>query len=457
MYRKNLQITTERLQEMINKLNAFQLFPDSIKNKLLSKKGSRLMIAAFLLLTMTFPFIGCESGGSVGNDIIPTDDGIDSQTIGFTEINSFSENTFAGRLTNTSLGYVNDPLYGKVESIALMKPVIIRGDLELILSEDSMQLQLEFKEEMIGDRTVPSEFTIYEAGELWRGNQLRYNQQIEIDRSVVVGEFQMQNERSITVDLSAEWSRKFADFYNSQTADRDSLYRTSFPGLAIVPSQNNQSLRFLRIGTDSENPDLAVTRFIVNSPVEEDEDEDEENEEDEDEEEADDGVTELGIRDWGASFLRSDIPEQTAGYTLHNTETILEMIPNLTADQFSSRNIANATLVMTKNQNIDQFQPGFERLSPDLVQLHVFDEKPSDIMAEVFTRDPDFFRINEDEEEVFLVDITQYVLDRVYGEDSDEKLYLTTQIANGMLYTAQFYDLTAPEELRPRIVITFIK
>lgn len=447
MYRKNLQITTERLQEMINKLNAFQLFPDSKLNKPLSKKGSRFMIAAFLLLTITFPFMGCESGGSVGDDVIPTDDGIASQTIGFNEINSFNENTFAGRLTNTSVGYVSDALYGTIESVALIKPVIIRGGLELIVSEDSMQLQLEFKDEIFGNRVAPSEFTIYEVGQRWRGNQLRYNQQIDIDRSVVVGEFQIQNEQSVTVDLSAEWTRKFADFYNSQAADRDSLYRNSFPGLAIVPSSNNQSLRFLRIGTDSENPDLAVTRFIVNSPVEES---------DEDEE-ADDGATVLGIRDWGASYLRSDIPEQNSGYTLHNTETILEMIPNLSADQFSSRNISNATLVMTKNQNIDQLQPEFERLSPDLVQLHIFEEKPRDIMAEVFTRDPDFFRIIENDENVFLVDITQYVLDRVYGDSSDEKLYLTTQIANGMLYTTQFYDLTAPEELRPRIVITFIK
>lgn len=402
------------------------------------------MIAAFLLLTVTFPFMGCESGGSVGGDIIPSDDGIDSRTVGFTEINLYNENTFAGRLTNTSLGYVNDPLYGTIESVALIKPVIIRGDLELILVENKVQLQLEFREEIFGDRTTTSEYKIYEVGELWRGNQLRYNQQVKIDRSAVVGEFQMQNELAITVDLSEEWTRKFTDFYNSQTADRDSLYRNNFPGLAIVPSKNNQNLRFLRTGNSLDLPDLAVTRFIVNPPDDEDSEEE-------------DAVTDLGLRDWGSSYLRSDIPEQSSGFTIHNTETILELIPNLPADQFSSRNISNATLVLTKNQNIEQFQPNFERLSPDLVQLHVFGEKPRDIMAEIFTKDPDFFRINEEEEDFFLVDITQYVLNQVYGERTDDKLYLTTQLSNGMLYSTQFYDLTAPEELRPRIVITFIK
>ena len=454
MYRKNLQITTERLQEMINKLNAFQLFPDTLINKTLSKKGSRLMIAAFLLLTITFPFMGCESGGSVGSDLIPTDDGIDSQTVGFNEINTLNENTFSGRLTNTSLGYVTDPIYGTIESVALVKPVIIRAGLDSIRGEDTMQLRLEFRDQVVGNRAASSEYKIYEVGGLWRGNQLRYNQQIDIDRSVEVGTFQMQDEQAVTVDLSEEWTRKFAEFYNSESAQRDSIYRNNFTGLAIVPSESNQSLRFLRTASDADQPDLALTRFLVNSPVEESEEDDDEGEDEDDEE---DGITELGLRDWGASYLRSDIPEQNSGFTIHNTETILELIPNLTSEQFSSRNISNATLVLTKDQNVEQLQPDFERLSPDLVQLHVFGEKPRDIMSEIFTRDPDFFRINEDQEDVFLVDITQFVLNRVYGDGPDEKLFLTTQITNGLLYSTQFYDLTAPEELRPRIVITFIK
>lgn len=462
MYRKNLQITIERLQEMINKLNAAHLFPDSTLNKPLSKKGSRLLIAAFLLLTFTFPFMGCEAGGSVGGDLIPSDDGIDSQTIGFNEVNVFDENTFSGRLTNTAVGYVNDPIYGTIESVALIKPVIIRADLDSIRSEDKMQLRLVFRDEVIGNRSTLSEFKIYEVGNLWRGNQLRYNQQVEINDSAEVGQFQVQDEQIVTVDLSEEWTRRYAEFYNSESAQRDSIYRNNFPGLAIVPLQNNQSLRFLRTGSDPDQPELALTRFIVNSPVEESEDEDEEegsddeNDEDEDSD-VEDGVTELGLRDWGASYLRTDIPVQNSGFTLHNTETILELIPNLPVDQFSLRNISNATLVLTKNRNVEQMQPDFERLSPDIVQLHVFEEKPKDIMAEVFTRDPDFFKINEDEEDVFLVNITQFVLDQVYGESSDNRLFLTTQTTNGMLYSAQFYDLTAPEELRPRIVITFIK
>lgn len=450
MYRKNLQITTERLQEMINKLSAFQFFPEAKLIKTLSNKGSRSMIAAFLLLTLTFPFMGCESGGTVGSDLIPTDDGIDSRTIGFNDINVYNENTFSGRLTNTALGYVDDPLYGTVESVALIKPAIIRTNLDSIRTDDKMQLRLEFRDEIFGNRSANSEFKVYEVGELWRGNQLRYNRPIEMGHSVEVGEFQVQADSVITVDLSEEWTRKFAEFYNSESAQRDSIYRNNFSGLAIVPTQNNQSLRFLKTGSNPEQPDLALTRFIVNSPVEEDDSDDEDAE-------GEDGVTELGLRDWGTSYLRTDIPEQNSGFTVHNTETILELIPNLSADQFSSRNISNATLVLTKNQNVEQLQPDFERLSPDLVQLYVFEEKPTDIMAEVFTRDPDFFRINEDDSNVFLVDVTQFVLNQVYGESTSDKLFLTTQLTNGLLYSTQFYDLSAPEELRPRIVITFIK
>lgn len=469
MYRKNLQSTTEPLPETINNLNPLQItVPGNRTEKLQTKQKGRSIVAAIFVLLLGLTYMGCESGGTVGSGIITDGEGVEVNTYEIETANVIHENSYSGRLTFTPAGHVVDPLYGTIRSVVLLKPVITQAGLDAITDDDRIFLSLIFRDDIYGSQFAESSYEIYEAAAIWRGNQLRYNQEVEVDFSQKVGEFRVADNDSMTVELSNEWKNKFAGFFNSEAANRDSLYRNEFPGLAIVPSMDNQNLRFLRTGGDPDQPELSVTKFLVKSPTDENEDGDEEGDGEESENGDDDSgdgeengsgeqVRELELRDWGASYIRSEIPEHGTGFILHNTETVLEILADIPFDRFSSKNITNAQLIFTKNRSFEQAQPGFERLSPDLVQVHVFDEVPNDIMGEIFITDPDFFRVKEEDEESFRIDITQFIIDQAYGEESESRLYLTTQVVNGLIYTTTFYDHQAPADVRPRIAITTIK
>ena len=464
MYRKNLQTTTEPLPETINNLNSLQSsVPGKSAEEPYTKQNGRSILSTIFVLMIALTYMGCESGGSVGSGIITDRESVEVNSYDISTANVIHENSYSGRLQYTPAGHVVDPLHGTIRSVALLKPVITQAGLDAIGDDDRIFLSLIFGDDVYGSEFAESSYEIYEAATIWRGNQLRYNQEaeVDVDFSKKVGEFQVVSSDSMTVELSSEWKNKFAEYFNSETADRDSLYRNNFPGLAIVPSSGNQNLRFLRTGGDSDQPNLSVTKFLVKSPAEEsDEDEGEDEGEDENEEGEENGsgeqVTELGLRDWGASFVRSDVPQNDVGFVLYNTETVLEIQADVPYTQLSSKNITNAQLILTKNLSFEQAVPGFERLSPDLVQVHVFDEIPNDLMGEIFITDPDFFVVNEEEENTFRVDITQFIIDQAYGEQNDNKLYLTIQVINGLLYTTAFYDHQAPADVKPRIVITTI-
>ena len=433
------------------------------------KKGSQSLLVAFLLV-MTIGFSsGCESSGTVGSDLIGNDNFMESEILPVDGIRVIHENTFSGRLIYTSMGYLEDPLYGTIESTALIKPAIFRDQVEVISAADTLYLRLIFEPDIYGDGNSVSSFEIYEVAETWRGNQLRYNTPpLQIDRSVKLGEFTLADEDTVLIEMDAEWSMRFAEFYNSEEEQeiRDTEYRDNFPGIAIVPSEQNRKIRFLKTGRAQVDEQTILTSFLINRPIDEEENgegEDDENgeddgngENDEEEEEVDDGIRLIGLRDWGSVVSRTNVPETTDAIVLHNTETILEMDLQLPVERLSSKNISNAQLFFTKKRDAETNFPLLTRPDSDLLRIHLFSDFPSDIMAEIFTRDPAFFRINEEGEDVFSIDITQFVLDEVFGDSPGRKLYLSSQIVNGIIYSNQFYDSTAGENLKPRIVLTFL-
>lgn len=473
MFRRNLQIITERLQEMSSNTPKHRHSCRKTMEAGGINKGSQSLLVAFLLVITIAFSSGCESSGTVGTDLIGNENFMESEVLPVAGKRVIHENTFSGRLIYTAIGYLEDPLYGTVASTGLIKPAIFRDQVEVISAADTLYLRLIFEPDIYGDENSVSSFEIYEVAEIWRGNQLRYNQPpLQIDRSVKLGEFTLADEDTVLIEMDAEWTMRFAEFYNSTEEQdiRDTEYRDNFPGIAIVPSEQNRKIRFLKTGRAQADEQTILTSFLINRPLDEEENgegEDGENGDDEDngengdddengEEEADDGNRLIGLRDWGSVVSRTNVPEISNAIVLHNTETILELDLQLPVERLSSRNISNAQLFFTKKRDSETDFPAISRPDSDLLRIHLFSDFPGDIMAEIFTRDPVFFRINEEGEDVFSIDITQFVLDEIFGESPGRKLYLTSQIVNGIIYSNQFYDSTAGENLKPRIVLTFL-
>lgn len=443
MYLINLHNITGILPEIMNKNKAVQ--PSSNRKKRdLHQKGSRLSITAFLLLSITLLNLGCESSGSVGDGLITDDDSVEKLTYDIENIETIDVNSFSGRLQNSSLGYVEDPLYGTIHSVFLVKPSI-NASADSLREDDSLSLRFIFNSSVYGDDSSVSTFEIYEADEIWRGNQLRHNNEVSINFSEKVGEFQLTDEDTLVVPLSEEWTEKFAEFYNSESTDRDSLYINNFPGLAVVPTDNNRKIRFLKNLSDSDEEE-SVTNFILNSPVVPEDD-------DEIGEDQDEETVEVEARDWGSVVMRTDEYELEDGFILHNTERVLKVDIDLPQDELNSKNIVNVRLLLRADRLLEETIP-FSRTRPETLRGHVFLTEPSDLIGEIFTREPSFAATLDNSGEFYSMNITQYVLNDVFGEMQQGSIYISLESINGFLYSTKFFGNDSADGQKPRIVIT---
>jgi len=407
------------------------------------KSGYPLITAFILIFSLTI-LNGCDTSGSVGSEIITDDGSTNTVTVDVNNITLLDTPTFSGRLPHSSIGFIEDAAYGTVQSSAVIKPVISRAQVDTLTEDDSMLLKLIFNPVVYGNENTVSEFEIFETDEIWRGTQVRYGDEITFDRQKKVGEFLVTaDEDTVTVELSNEWKENFAEFFNSNSADRDSTYRQNFAGLAIVPTQNNEAIRFLKHSADEEEDE--ITSFLVRSTsIDEDGEE----------------VTEdeiLDARDWASVFSRTNEPESENSFLVHNTNNVLRIKMELPEDELSGKNIVNAQLFLYKNNSPDNSTPNIARPPLTQVRAHIFDEEPADLMAEIFTTNADFFTNNEEEEEeIFDINITQFVLDEVYGNRENRELYITIQSVNGLLYSTHLFD-TSDTTLNPKIVITTVE
>ncbi|MDR9366128.1 MAG: hypothetical protein RI575_12365 [Balneolaceae bacterium] len=457
MYRKNLPITTGRFPAKTNRFNCSQnnsIFSEG--TQFYANKGRRFSIAAFLLLITAFLSTACETPGSVGDDIVEDEEDVASETIYLNDYNIIQENSFSGRLTYTAVGSHDDPVYGAMNSVALLKPSISISDVDTIREDDSISLRLIFNGTIYGDSLASSSYEIYEAGKIWRGASLRINDEIPVDMAGKVADFQVPaSQDTVVVELDQAWIDKYAGFYNSDpdlsSAERDSVYIQNFPGLAIVPSENNQNIRFLKtqtIGddTDTEDGEELITSFLFESNTQEDDEDDEENT----------GPEIISLRDWGASFTREELSDDFGNFYLHNSERVLKFQPNL-PEELGSKNIVNAQLILSKNTDPQKSTPSVARPNTNFIRAHVFEEDPFDVMAEIFTTQPSFAASLNDTSDAFLMDVTQFVLNDLYGNANKQSIYITIQSVNGLIYSTHLYDPDSDDIRKPRIVITYVE
>ena len=440
MYLKNLLNTTGRSPEiMTDQFKAKSIHSSGMK---LARNGSRFSIAAILLSFLVIA--GCDSSGSVGEGLGPDDSEIQKSVVEPDTFEGITSNTFSGRLQHSAMGSFDDPLYGSLNAVTLLKPSISRAQIDTIRPGDTMTLMLSLSSNIYGDELAISEFEIFEAGQVWRGNELRYNSEISVDFSSKVGEFQVTDEDSLEVELNPAWVEKLRTFYNEPAEIRDSLYVNNFPGLAIVPSSGNQNIRFIRHSREDEDSPL-VTRFLV-YPAEEGFDNGDEEE--------DPVGNRLDLRDWGSSVTRTDEAASTDGLAIHNIDRVLKIDFDLPTEELRNRNITNATLVLTLRKDIEELFPEINRPQPRSIRGHSFQVEPSDLPAELFTTPSRFGSSIDEDENTFSINLTQYVLNKVFGERGEGPIYISLEAVNGIFYSAQFYDENAIESRRPRIVIT---
>jgi hypothetical protein len=392
-----------------------------------------------MVLALFFSISSCDNEGVVGGELTQGEDRVETTTFDVDDITIESENGFSGLLSYSAMGIVEDPVYGTVTSSSLLKPSITQSQIENFSGAYSLKLMLEFNPDRYGDATTTSQYNVYEINERWRGEEIQYNEPVSFDQSTLIGSFQVGNEDSVKVEFSASFTQKYREFFNDTTAQRDSTYRFEFPGIAIVPSDQNRKIDFLRhqpaVSDTSTTP---VTRFLV-------------------ENQSDSLIATMPTLDRGNSMTRTDLPEMSDGLILHNTmENILNVNVDIPTEDFQGREVVNAQLIFNADTSPADMAPmNFERLDSEFLRGHIFDTDPVSLHSEIFARQASVGATLDEEENVYRVTLTQYIIDKIYGDgESTPPLYITNQGNNGLYVSTKLFGPDAPENLRPRLIIT---
>jgi hypothetical protein len=385
------------------------------------------------LLALLFIFNGCEDPGSVGSEYVDRPElQYDTLSIDNTQLLNYAG--YSGRLSFVPMGSYSDPLFGELTANALFKPLLAPAVSDSIeLGDFSMQLQIRLDSlQTYGDTLSSSSFTLYEVTQPWRGRALRLDENLQYDTNPV-GTFTIGPEASAATveNLSDTWVDKYKCYYTNcnDLAQIDSVYNYEFGGLIAVPDDGSSKIEF---GLASES------QFIFISEAETD-------------------TVDVPLRDWGYTLERGEqnLPQNT--FALHSTlEGMTQITMPLQAlkDGTTSRNILRADVVFHEAENdlLNSLPANHQRLRVNGLNLGL-----------VATEDPvyeyqfgtiSFFGTMNEEIAAYEINVTNYINNVLFGDESREELVLGIGSATGALRSTVIYDEKAPEHLRPKIIIT---
>lgn len=385
------------------------------------------------LLALLFIFNSCEDPGSVGSEYVDRPElQYDTLSIDNTQLLNYAG--YSGRLSFIPMGSYSDPLFGEVSANALFKPLLAPAVADSIeLGDFSMQLHIRLDTlQTYGDTLSSSTFTLYEVTQPWRGRALRLDEDLQHGTNPV-GTFTIAAGASaITVDnLSDTWVDKYKCYYTNcnDRAQIDSVYNYEFGGLIAVPDDGNSKIEF---GLASES------QFTFISEAETD-------------------TVDVPLRDWGYTLERGqqNLPQHT--FALHSTlESMTKIVMPLQAlkDGTSSRNILRADVVFyeAENELLSSLPANHHRLRINGINLGPV--AIDDPVYQYQFGNISFFGIRTEDEIGYEINVTNYINNVLFGNESRDELILGIGSSTGALRSSIFYDETAPEHLRPKIIIT---
>lgn len=390
-----------------------------------------LCISLFALIIL---FNGCEDPGSVGSEFVdrPTLT-FDTLTIAQTEVQGYQG--YSGRLGFIPIGQYSDPIFGDIETKGFIKPTRTPPLPDSVELDESFQLKMRLRLDSLenyGDTLSQSGFSVYEITSDWRGNALRIDD--EIAYGSMLADFTIGQEKEVIIDLPQEWVDEYKCYYYNcnDISDIDSVYLREFKGLAIVSNQQNSKISFTR---------AAGSGLIMINGVESD---------------TTDTVN-VALRDWGFTLNRSGASIAPNTFPLHTTlegMNSITMPDSLLKAENKTKNIIRADLVFYEAEDVlnENLPANHVRLGVTSLNLDVIE--PLEPAYEYQFGQVDFSAPAEENEPVFKINVTRYVNNVIFGDETREKLILGVGSSSGALRSTLIYDVTAPEDLRPKLILT---
>ncbi|MEX1062884.1 MAG: hypothetical protein WEC12_04720 [Balneolaceae bacterium] len=445
MYQPNLQNIIRKLQEALNN-KAIRSFCNKLVKGLFVTKSTRDLsgiLSPAALAVFCILLAGCEDPGNVGSRFVGDEADLETKTLPAGAFDLYPENGFSGNLRYMPIGRYDDPLFGEFTAIGILRPSIDTTRVDApVEGADLFQLRLVFGSQVYGDTTGTASYDIYRLNGTWRGNELRFGDDIPLDESQKIGEFSVEGRDTVTVELDESWVGEYNEFLVSGDDDREERYRQEFPGLAIVPSDGNSKVLFADMrpsDTEDEN-DMDYVRFVAERDDEE-------------------GTVQYQtVFDWGSLNSRSEPDNPDDHLTpVHNSyDYLISLEPDLNEETLGSRNLASVRLMLFQNQDLLESSLPANHVRPGVNQLgiHIIDSE--NVSERIFSHPPDFIASLDSTDGSYRFDITDRANSVLFNNSNsgDNRFFISLQ-ANGLIYSTLLFNQDAPDEdVRPKIKIT---
>lgn len=393
------------------------------------------------ICVISLALVSCENPGSVGSGLSDSRGEVVTDTVFVDGMETVNTTTYSGNLSFFAMGKYEDQLFGTMTATGYMKPTLPGAD-NTVSENATIQMRLLFENENVyGDTLSDQQYSLYEINELWRGTALKINDDLATDAKL--GEFSISTDDSLDINLNEinqDWVDRYIQFANTDTTNRDSLYKNGMYGLAVVPENANKIVP-LTVGE---------TRFTIQNPL------------------ADTfrvSTSEWGYtlnRDTNTSFPQGSVP-------LYNTyEQILNFgdlgIEDL---EVETSGLSRAELVLYENtstmeQTLESEPFSVIRPHPPTAYLQYADPAnlPENIDPGVpvdnVTKIPGVYNENDGS---YRFDITQLVGNKLRdGLPGGREFYITFP-NDGTIKPSLIYSdgSQVPTSKRPKIVITYLK
>lgn len=365
---------------------------------------------------------GCENPGSIDVGGSDADIRIDSLTI--EGLSTQEVNNYSGQFSFISAGQFQDPLFGNLTARGLIKPTLTRSENDTITSDSKMLMRVILDgSQAYGDSLADQSFDIYEVNELWRGNAIKLKDSVELADEPLTS-FTVGDEDSIDVELPSEWVDEYRQYRD--TTNADSLYRREFFGLALVPSNSNKIIA----------PNMSDTRFVIQNP------------------EAD--TFDVSTGQWAYMLDRDNsgnLPQNSMAW--HSThEQVLNIDIDISEVEIAGSDIAKAELVLYQNNELMEGSLPASEDRPEETRAQLYLINPNQLLENITPGNPIANGLYSSDDEAFHFNFTSQLQNALLNGLPEEREYFVTLVNNGIIKSSVIYNLQAPEEKKPKLIIT---
>lgn len=396
--------------------------------------GNRMLWMLAGTLSGALLLIGCEDPGSVGSGFVGEETRIVTDTLQVEGLQEHSFTSYSGNLPYFSAGAFEDPLFGDVRTVSYLKPDLpINSAAETFLDNADMRLELFLDQRQVyGDSARAAEFDLVEVGEVWRGGSVRLGESLPLDQANLLGSFTVGDDGTAEVEIAHEWVSRYRDFFMSLESNRDSLYRFTFPGLALVPRNSDKMI--------AVNPENSM--FVIDNPGLD--------------------TVEVGVSTWAYSLERTvndPVPEGRS--PLHGTlESVLSFDLPALQEAVGSINVSRVELVIYEDSV--GMENALDRASstagrPDLPSLRLHRVERGTAPESLDPGTPLAAGVYDPDDAAFHFDLTTFV--RTGGLEASEgfDFYITGPPHDGVVRSSLIYNNEAPPSKRPKLIVTSVQ